>query len=372
MKYAGYTISILLIFMLISCRKKFGQDGVVEYQGQTFIDNNKVEQYLEEEINKNPDVAENYIKLFDLKQREGKPVEATNLINEALKKLPHNDKVLSTYASWKLNNREPREALKILEDSRDPEELSPQLLKLFALTHLVLRDFPRSLDFVNKALTIDKNDWQLHYIKADNYLQLHDTTEAIDHFKDAFQLHPIDSTFNKLFSIAMARSDKRLASQYLQQYHQLRPDDKIWLLRSAIYFRSENKMDTSNSLLREYLQFNPQSSEAHAELAHNFLVIGQYDSTIFYSDRAISFDDRESQARLLKSMALDKQYKYAEAKSEIEALLERDSINTNALEELDKLNKKIAYLREMKRIDEQRKDIESLKPIKNIGPLSQQ
>jgi tetratricopeptide (TPR) repeat protein len=89
----------------------------------------------------------------------------------------------------------------------------------------------------------------------------------------------------------------------------------------------------------------------------------QVDSVLLYTDEALSLQPRYLQALVLKAKVLDRQGNLEQARSFYESAIQIDSTYTIALQGLDNLERKVAYLRLVKRKENVQRDLELFKPL---------
>jgi tetratricopeptide (TPR) repeat protein len=139
------------------------------------------------------------------------------------------------------------------------------------------------------------------------------------------------------------------------------PDSPDLLLRAGGHFRSQGLQDTSFVLYKKVVDMAPEDPDGYRELAQYFLITRSYDSARYYAERAIMLDNGSVDSRLLKARALDRSYQYGESIDEYNEILRLDPDHAIAQQELTKLKNKIAYLRDIRRIREQKKDMNVIK-----------
>jgi tetratricopeptide (TPR) repeat protein len=112
------------------------------------------------------------------------------------------------------------------------------------------------------------------------------------------------------------------------------------------------------------MSLEPGRTRSYNGLANSFYAQGKYDSALFYAGQALEMDSTVVYSHLIKARALAKRYYYKDAVQEYEHILSMDSTYTIAGDELEKLDRKIAYLRSLKKYNESREELKMIKPLK--------
>jgi len=360
-------VLILFVISIVfnSCAKKFGKDEIRSFDSDEKETQVLRATYLQSEIRKHPNVVRNYLVLADIKMSEGKLVEAGNLLKFVYAKEPENPRVVSGLAECYIANREYAEALALMRLAGARGVQSLGICKNMAKACYLTGKFEQGLFYLNRALKIDNNDWELFLLKAEIARESSDTTEAFKYYEMAYELNPSDTVYNKMFDLAMDKKDNRRSSKYISKQFIRHPGSPDLLFRAGKYFSLHGKVDTSYYLYRKLTNIEPGNARGYNELANSFYEQAKYDSALFYADCAIEIDPKFINPRLVRARTLEKQYHYTDARIEYVSILEVDSTFTIAGNELKKLNRKVAYLRQLKKYEERKEEMKMFKPLKS-------
>lgn len=357
-------IYIIFLTLVVSCVGKFGKDEVHSYHSEEELSLSKRASYLQSEIRNHPEVIENYLALADIKISEDKLVEAKNLLKLVYGRDPQNPRVVSGLASCYIADREFNKALALMRLASERGVKSLAIYKNMAKAYYFSGKFKLAEYYLNRALQLEKNDWELNYLKGEIAQIENDTTVAFRYYEKAYELYPSDTVFNKMFDFAMARGNMKRSSRYISKNYIKHPGSPDLMYRAGNYYRVRGKVDTSYYLYRQLMSLEPGRVRSYNGLANSFYAQGKYDSALLYAGQALAMDSTAIYSHLIKARALVKRYHYKDAFQEYEHILVMDSTYTIARDELEKLNKKIAYLRSLKKYKESQEELNMIKPLK--------
>lgn len=357
-------ILIIISIAITSCVKKFGKDEMRSFDSDERESQELRASYLQSEIRKHPNVVGNYVVLADIKMNEGKLVEAGNLLKSVYAKAPENPRVVSGLAACYIADGEYAEALALMRLAGARGVQSLGIYKNMAKACYLTGKFEQSLFYLNRALQIDRNDWELFLLKAEIARADHDAEDVFKYYEMAYELNPSDTIYNKLFDLAMDQEDMRRSSKYISKQFIRHPGSPDLLFRAGKYYRIQGEVDTSYYLYHKLTDMEPDNIRGYNELANGFYEQAKYDSAVFYADRAIEIDSTFIDSHLVRARTLEKQYHYAAARLEYATILKMDSTFTIAGDELEKLNRKVAYLQSLKRYKASKEEMKMIKPLK--------
>lgn len=237
-----------------------------------------------------------------------------------------------------------------------------ELYELLAIAYLKEGEVESAQKSIQRLLDFNRSAENLS-LKGDIYLQLKDTTTSIKSYEQALT---VDSTlirpYKALYEIFISKNVKK-AESYIDNYLEIDSMNADFLIVKATRLAARGAYDSAilNYKRAEYQKFNDpslinniamyyyelDSIEVSKELARTSVVID-------------SVNNRE--ALLLLARCYDELRDYVESKNYYNSLLQIDSTDVIAAEELDKLNRKIAYLW---RLERQKKAFDS---IRNSAP----
>ncbi len=363
---SGLMISRQVIFVLLfstflfsGCEPQLGRDKIMDgLDGST---SSSAVNYLRSAIAAQPEIIENYLVLAQIFLAENKDVQAEKLLETAYGRASDHPGIIYLLSKRYLDQGAFPEALAILKKAEQKEIFSFGLFKNFARVYYRTGEFSLMPLYVNKALQYDPDDWEMVFYKGEVAREAGDRELAFSNYELAYQLNPSDSIFNSMYDYALMCNDVDRVSRYMDAEYVKHPDSPDLLLRAGSHFRSEGRQDTSLLLYQKVVGMAPDDPVGYKELAQYFFDMRGYDSARYYADRAIALDNGYLESRLIKARALDRIYQYAESIDEYNEIIRLDPNNAIARSELAKLENKIAYLRDLRRIREQKENLNIIK-----------
>ncbi len=320
--------------------------------------------FLQAKIREHPEVIENYLALAHIKMEEGKLVEAESLWKTVYAKAPENPQVVAGLAGCYMADGQYNEALALMRLAGERGVRSFEIYKEMAKAYYMTGKFKLADHYLKRALQLDSKDWELYFIKAETAEFQGDSLSAYNNYERAYDLHPSDTVFNKMFDYAMARGDMKKAARYISKDYIKHPGSPDLLYRAGNYFSRQGRLDTTFYLYHKVMIMEPGRVRSYDGLANSFYDQAKYDSALFYADRALKIDSMVLDSHLIRARALAKRYNYGDARKEYLYIIERDSTYTIARDELKKLNRKVAYLRSLKKYEKRKEEVKMIRPLK--------
>lgn len=204
---------------------------------------------VNKELLENPNSADLYYKrgkvYFDLHELK----EAANDANRAIKIDSTNADFYMLLVDAYFSQNKTRQAKEELEKiERKFPENTEALMKLGEL-YFIVRQYQKSLDYINKALKIDKLIAKGYFLKGKVYSETGDTTRAISSFVTATeQDNKYEDAFYDLGIIYAARKNP-LALEYYQSVLQINPNNNEAKYARAKFLQDIGKIDEA---IKEY------------------------------------------------------------------------------------------------------------------------
>jgi tetratricopeptide (TPR) repeat protein len=360
MSFRSYVGALLIAMgLLVACESEFGKDKMGH--DRTASSTVATIDYLRNAISANPGVIENYLVLARLFLADSKYVQAEKLLETAYGRDSEHPGIIYLLSRLYLEQGSYTESLAVLKKAEQKEIQTFGLFKNFARVYYHTGEYHLMPLYVGKALHYDEDDWEMVFYKAEVARVEEEPDLAFENYEKAYQLHPSDSIFNSMYDYALSLNDVNRVTRYISREFVKHPDSPDLFLRAGGHFRSEGMQDTSFMLYKKVIDMAPGDPDGYRELAQYFLVVRSYDSARYYAERAILLDGGSLDSRLLKARALSRSYQYGESIDEYNEILRLDPDHAIAREELTKLKNKIAYLRDIRRIQEQKKDMTIIK-----------
>jgi tetratricopeptide (TPR) repeat protein len=356
MKNYQLFLSIILL-VAISCKTEFRKDRIPErLQGGVVLKSNELE----------ADDPDHAIQLARISFSKGNYNAAIDHLLPFYEENQEDFQLANHLAYAYFNNERPELAAPIMEELDKDAVQTPMYLANKAFQSWYSDNLPAALSFITYALNIDPNHPGYRAMSGDIKLALGDTTEALKDFQKSLDMKMQQSLLDKMVMNAYGIREFDLAFNYLRKSYENDPQAEKVLYHAALLHYAIDQKDTANYLIDKAIDAN-NTEQYQITRAEWLRDDRRYTDALEVTDELIQNDSTSVAAWMLKGRILSDQYRYYSARDAFEKVVEYDSSNTIALQELEKLEKKIAYLRIQKQREENRRLIEELKPIERIN-----
>ncbi|MCG8477282.1 MAG: tetratricopeptide repeat protein [Cytophagales bacterium] len=214
-----------------------------------------------------------------------------------------------------------------------------------------------ALQFITEVVRKNPGHPDLLNKKASVELYLKDTAEAVRIYRESLAQYFNREAFDRLFAVYVASGRDRLAVRLLDNLPaEFRGDTRLLAEKAGLFFDHKNWTE-SQRLYQMLLSEDSLRTDWLNRLAATYLERGRYDSSLLYSQKAERLDSLNTMAWELSANAWNKRGYYWRARKDYRTLLQIDTANAIAKEELAQVEIKIANLR--KKRDEQQKESEN-------------
>ncbi len=357
-----FKIYILFLLIILGCNGN--KDTSTPADFELNISEERDIAFLVELVKDNDRNPENFIRLANYYLKLEQPSKALETLRAASENFPHHEKIKLLLARALIEAGQPAEAAKYAAFDDVPEN-EPLLYYETASQYWFEKgEHARSLNNINLAINIDQGNGAFYAMKAKNLLYLNDTTGAVRNYALALSkegtlfdtyiefLHLLIETrdidaFNKIF--------KNISSEY--QNH----SETHFLL--ANYLASINQYDSAKAHI--FLIANQPEIELRKikSLADINFQQKNYDSSIYYLK---DYEVVSPELLYLQARAYDRLWDFEKSEEAYLKIIEIDSTDVIAVDELDKLRRKVRYL-QLKRREENRMKIMPSSPISPVN-----
>jgi tetratricopeptide (TPR) repeat protein len=131
-------------------------------------------------------------------------------------------------------------------------------------------------------------------------------------------------------------------------------------LKSSLYLE-KGELDSASMILN-HLKLDPEFRlEAYLDLGQIKYQTYQFDSALYFSGKVQQMDSLNMDGLVLAARSYDRKRFFQKALEEYERAIEIDSTNQLVREELNKLKRKVAYLR---KLEKERSEVPEVVPLK--------
>ncbi|MFK7957793.1 MAG: tetratricopeptide repeat protein [Lysobacterales bacterium] len=198
-------------------------------------------------------------------------------------------------------------------------EKDPTFAEAHVLAHLFLRnlgDFQGALESAQQALQLDYKLYseRKFMLKANIQAVQGRTEQAMWMLERWAEIHPQSAEAHSLLGnnyLTLRELDK--AKVAFERLLELEPGQRRTLLSIASILRLEGKVDEAIALINDYIADQPESAEAHMDLANTYIQAGKFEQAREAFEEAAFLDDNNARAEIALATLLLREGAYDQA-----------------------------------------------------------
>lgn len=354
----------LSVLTFTGCKQKNGLHELIQFDDVNKASEEVYIRFLTEEIERNPEVEETYIKLAKIYEQHNNLTKAIRLLRDAEKENPESLDILINLSSYYLEQENIGELSRTLNKLRVIAPDNMDFLKLSAGYALLHKDFTNAIFFANRAMLANPYDDENYFLRGSAQLINKDSLSALVSFEEAYKLKDSYKNFSKVFDVSLATGDHNKARKYLEEFSIKSPAERFCYQWGA-YYNDIGDKEAAKQILVNCLEEKPDEGRINYELGKIYFSVNNIDSTLFYLNQYLDTNPKGTGAYVLKAKTLEKISYFTDARKLYNTALNIDSTSTLAIQGLQNLERKVAYLRLVNRKEEIQREVESLKPLKS-------
>lgn len=357
---------VLLSFILISgCGERFSRYPI-PFDEASYEDLQGIELFLEKQIKNDPNNVAAGIEKLKLEQKAGWKKDSENLVQTLLKTDSASAVIRELAADYYLNRNMISTSLRHANMAEELGANSASFYQLKAILFSRLDKYDEAIDYTNKAILINRSDYNSYYTKGKIYLALKDTASALRFME--ISLKQDRSNTDLLYQICnlyQQRGQYATALNLINEAIELdQANEQLNIKKAGILQDMKDFMAAKRILWTSFYE-DVAHTKSGLTLGKLFYDRSNYDSAIVLSNLLTQRDSTFIDAILLRARAYDRKYFLNNAASNYEMLLSIDSTHQEAQEEMQKVKGKIAYLRRLREARESMPVFDIIAPKKN-------
>ena len=209
-----------------------------------------------------------------------------------------------------------------------------ELYKLLSLNYLTIGEVDNAEKSIDRLLEFSYTAENLS-LKGDIYLELKDTATAINSYNESMKLDKrLSRPYQSLYNI-YKHKDSLLAESFIDSYLKVNPENRDFLLLKSHELTQRQEYDSALEMYKRARYSEDGRTSILNKVAQLYFSSAKYDTALFESRKSLSIDSvNNREAVLLSARSLDKLRDYDMSKLYYEALVQQDSTDVIALEEL--------------------------------------
>ncbi len=353
--------AILMLAVFNGCKPDHGAHQMVDLKEEGSALDVTYVSYLLDQIEEDPEVSDNYVKLSSIYLKQRKTDDALRLLQKGAKETDGSVNVLVELGRIYLEQGKTDQLSSVLKSIKDKDPDNIDFLKLSAGYALRLKDYTNAIFFANRAMLTNPLDDENMFLLASAKLIDKDTLSALNVFLEAYEIKKSFKNFQEVFGLSVALKQTTEARDYLLDFESLNRDEDFCYQWGTLY-NALGKRDSARFFLTSCNNPMAEEGQKDYEIAKTYFPY-QPDSVITYVNRSLSQRPKSIPPMVLKAKALERQSNFDQAKNIYQSAILLDSTSTLAIDGLNNLERKVAYLRLIKRKESVEKDLEILKPL---------
>jgi tetratricopeptide (TPR) repeat protein len=351
----------LILVVLFGCESRYSMHELVAIDNHGADRHDIYISFLLDQIDSDPRASANYIKLARIYKQRERSVKAMLLLQRASRATKQDISVMLELGKLYLEAGDAESLSAVLQAVSKVAGEQVDFLKLSAGYSLLRKDYVDAIFFANRAMLLNPYDDESNYFLASAKLINKDSIGAYQSFQEAYSLKQSDKNFAKLYEMSLALKRFGEARKYLMEFERENEALDCCYFWGSYYNRISQK-DSARTALLNCAEERFSENRIPLELARAYYP-GKTDSVLFYLDHFLSEKPDNMAAIILKAKALERNGFYAQSRTCYETAIKIDSTSALALDGLNNLERKVAYLRLIKRKESVRRDLDTLKSL---------
>jgi tetratricopeptide (TPR) repeat protein len=371
----SYILLLVITILFSACNKKQPRYEIASTPAfdQEYYQNALA--VINETLDDNPENADAYFKKSRILLEMEEPKEALSSIDRAINLAGNNPDYSLVKIRAHAAAGEMPQAFEEAQKAIKSGNISEELYSIVAEGNLQNENFRQAIRYAGEALSLNPNSAENYFRKGIAYIALSDTAKAASNFLKSLEFgKPAEEVYATLVKMYVDFGNYEQAYLFIQQ---LEPVDNAKMeFQKARVLRKVGQPDSATVVLYNILSDSGKLKEVgevplYQEMKDLYLDTRIYDSALLYANKLLALNENDKEAIITMARVYDRRQYYSQAVGEYQRILEMDStlqpqIHNLAVEELDELQRKIAYLqrrREQERLREQLRPVPLLNPV---------
>jgi len=330
---------------------------------------------VDEVIDQQPENAEAYYRRAELLLMQQKTNNALASIRKALE-IDENEPVYhALFAEALLQKGQNREAMRAAKEALKKGGKSVELYEMMAQAALNSNYFSEALQYSDSALALAPNNPYNYFFKGKALAARRDTLAAERELLKSLDMGASqDAIYEALVDMYMNTGNFQKARFYMEKNLDVQQVNDRMRFQQAQILRRTGNPDSAALIMSEIKNSSSVNRFAiNKELMELYFDKTWYDSALYYALQTQQYRSGDKFAKLTEARIYDRRRKYQQSLDKYEEIVAMDSLQQEdihklAVEELDYLRRKIAYLWRKQQEEELNKLKKGLAPLQPITP----
>jgi len=230
----------------------------------------------------------------------------------------------------------------------------PELDFIIADQYLAIGKYGEALDYLNNAIAKEPDNHENYYRKGEAYLNAGDTLLGEKAILKSLDIRP--GFGEGLYALAALRLEAGKTSEakgYLAKAMATNPTKSAYINKRAEILVAEGRADSAKLVLVNIARQGNGDYYSYYILSTAYLALGQYDSAHYWANATVAKNKDYVMGKIMVARSQDKLGQYDLAIEAYQDVINKDPNNNLATMELEKLKRKVAYLWQLKKQQEE-------------------
>lgn len=348
MDHLFYRAFLLMALALFSCESRFSKYAIHDATNRA-DHQEETAQYIEKSLEENPDHASVAVLKLKLLKSADWPEESFAFLKEVISKDSANATVLELAADFHLSQPNLDPALYYAGLAEKNGAQSAGFYQLKSRIYNEMGEYDRAIDYINKAILINRSDFKSYYDKGKIYLSFGDTISGLKFMRRGLaQYRNNHEVLYEVSDIYEKIGQHNEALNLIDEAISFAPDSEKLKIKKSKILLGQDKIAEAKQILSASFMEDSTRVGSGIELGNIHLDQSRYDSAIVMADKTLAVDSLLIGAWLLKARAYDGKGFLISSLNNYTQVLSIDSLHEDARNESEKVKRKRAYLQKLK------------------------
>lgn len=295
---------------------------------------------LSEQIEKNPDVAENYFKRALNYQELGFLNRAEADFNEVLKLDSTNAYYFYMAGRLAFSKNETIKAAEYYNKSISIDSTEVEAQAKLAELYFVVKKHPESMELLNKLIQKDPHNGYYFQLRGLNLKEMGDTAAAIRSFQGAIERNEKDIDSYLFLARIYLNMKNPVALEYFNGALRIQTENKDALYGRAVFYQQSGHFEEAVKEYRRIISKDPFHIDSYYNVGLINFQLHHFDKALIQFEKCIQMNNEYLKAYYMKGLIQEIKGDKAKAKANYQFILLRNPKDAEALEGISRLGKK--------------------------------
>lgn len=349
MDYPLFRASLVAVLVLFSCESRFSNYAIRNAVSESGEYQREAARYIDENLEEYPENLDLAILKLKLLKEQGWPEESFVFLKNTISLDSAHATVLEMAADFHLSQLNLDPALFYAGLAEKNGAQSARFYQLKSRIYNEMGEYDRAIDYINKAILINRSDFKSYYDKGKIYLSFGDTISGLKFMRRGLsQFRNNHEVLYEVSDIYEKTGQYDEALNLIDEAISFAPDSEKLRIKKAEILLGQNRTEEAKSVLLASVSEDSTRVDSGIQLGKIHLKQLKFDSAIVIAQRILNVDSLFTEALLIKARAYDGKGFLISSLNNYNQILSIDSLHEEAVNESEKVKRKRAYLQKLK------------------------